>query len=66
MTAREIFRVGDLVELTESGESLSRVLKQGQRGIVCGFGHKGNQVRVRSEGKQFIRLWHMRAWQKVK
>jgi hypothetical protein len=65
VTAREKFTVNETVQLTESGERPSRSLKQGQRGIVRGFGRQSWQVRVQLDGRRFVKNWHMHCWEKV-
>jgi hypothetical protein len=61
-TAKEKFRVGQRVRMT-----LDRVLRfprSPETGVVIGFGHQPDVVRVRRGGLKVVSAYHMDLWEK--
>ncbi len=69
MTARERFRVGQAVELTQAavdakiGVYAGRGRRRATTGTVTGFGRSLDVVRVRATGAKGVQSYHMDFWQ---
>jgi hypothetical protein len=66
-TARQKFRVGDRVELTDLGRNADAVIVgRAHAGVVMGFGRRSpDLVRVRLDGQRQIGVFHQDYWHPV-
>lgn len=67
--ARDLFSVGEAVELTGQGELTVLRRRRGPRsaaktGIVRGYGREPQIVRVQRDGQKVIEAYHVGFWQR--
>lgn len=62
MTAREAFKLGDLLRLSPFGRAQFKRYK-GQPARVVGYGREAHLVRLQCEGRSTTQCFHMAFWE---